>query len=53
MSCQLRQGDDQFQVEVWRNNRAYGVYRFGGRAPALEFANRLRYSLEGNGWVAV
>jgi hypothetical protein len=52
MSCQLRQGGDQFHIEVWRNSRAYGVYRFDGRAPALVFASRLRHSLEGNGWVA-
>jgi hypothetical protein len=53
MSCQLRQeSDDQIHIEVWRNNRAYGSYRFDGRASALVFADRLRHSLEGNGWVA-
>jgi hypothetical protein len=53
MSCQLRQGsNDHCQIEIWRNNRAYGSYRFDGRASALVFADRLRHSLEGNGWVA-
>jgi hypothetical protein len=53
MSCQLRQGANQdFHIEVWRNNRAYGAYRFAGRDSALVFADRLRHSFEGNGWVA-
>ena len=53
LSCQLRQNTEHdVTIEVLRNNRAYGVYRFNGRGSALSFATRLRYSFEGNGWVA-
>jgi hypothetical protein len=53
MCCQMqRNGDEQFQLEILRNNRIYGSYCFADRADALTFADRLRYSLEGNGWIA-
>lgn len=52
--CQLRQQNDtDIHVDVVRNNRAYGSYRFSGRAAALTFAHRLRHSFEGNGWTAL
>jgi hypothetical protein len=53
LSCQLRQTDSDIHVEVLRNNRAYGLYRFTGRAAALTFAHRLRHSFEGNGWTTL
>jgi hypothetical protein len=53
LACQLRQhADHDVRLEVLRNNRAYGMYRFSGRSPALVFAARLRHCFEGNGWIA-
>jgi hypothetical protein len=53
LCCQLRHhADDDLEIEVLRNNRIYGQYRFGERLTALTFASRLRHTLEGNGWVA-
>jgi hypothetical protein len=53
LCCQLCQrGEDDLEIEVLRNNRAYGKYRFVERITALTFADRLRHTLEGNGWVA-
>ncbi len=42
---------EDVQLEVLRNNRLYGTYRFTGRSAALAFASRLRDSFTGNGWV--
>jgi hypothetical protein len=53
LCCQMRrQGDRTFQIEVLRNSRVYGTYHFVARTPAVLFADRLRHSFEGNGWVS-
>ncbi|MGE5242675.1 MAG: hypothetical protein ACM3SQ_00420 [Betaproteobacteria bacterium] len=44
-------GDEQYVLEVLRNARIYGTYRFGERSAAVTFAGRLRETFEGNGWV--
>jgi hypothetical protein len=52
LRCEMRrEGDDHFQVEVLRNSRVYGSYRFTAKALALSFAARLRDTFQGNGWV--
>jgi len=45
-------GGGAFELEVLRNTRVYGTYRFDERAAALTFAGRLRETFAGNGWVA-
>ncbi len=53
LRCQMHcLGDEVFELEVMRNMRVYGTYRFDGRTAALTFAGRLRDTFEGNGWVA-
>jgi hypothetical protein len=52
LRCEMHcQNDDHFQIEVLRNNRVYGSYRFTARELALAFADRLRDTFQGNGWV--
>jgi hypothetical protein len=41
-----------FELEVMRNTRVYGTYRFDARAAAETFAGRLRDTFAGNGWEA-
>jgi hypothetical protein len=51
LSCQLRRhSETDFEVEVTRNGRLYGAYRFDERMAAVAFALRLRHTFEGNGW---
>lgn len=53
LCCQMRpQGEGGVELEVLRNSRVYGTYRFGERMSALAFAARLRFTFEGNGWMA-
>ena len=53
LCCRLRRnGDDDFELEVVRNGRMFGTYRFAERVAAVGFANRLRHTFEGNGWIA-
>jgi hypothetical protein len=53
LSCQLRRHrEDDFEVEVVRNGRLYGRYRFVERLAAVVFASRLRQSFVDNGWIA-
>lgn len=52
--CRLRRHAEQdFEVEVVRNGRLYGTYRFGEEGPAHVFAFRLRDTFEANGWTAI
>lgn len=52
LQCRLCQHhDDDIEVEVTRNDRLYGTYRFTERLTALTFAERLRHNFEGNGWI--
>src|SRR5206468_2717232 len=52
LCCQLRQADQRdLEIEVLRNDRLYGTYRFFERpAAAVDFAARLRGAFEGSGW---
>lgn len=53
LCCQLRRhNEDDFEVEVIRNGRLYGTYRFVEQMAAVLFASRLRQTFEGNGWIA-
>jgi hypothetical protein len=53
LCCQLRRhGPNDFELEVVRNGRLYGTYRFVERPSAVTFASRLRHTFEGNGWAA-
>ena len=53
MLCRLRDcGNCDFELEIVRNGRLYGTYRFVERAAACLFATRLRDALEGNAWTA-
>lgn len=53
LCCQLHRHNDQaFQIEVLRNDRLYGTYRFADRGAATGFADRLRATFEANGWMA-
>jgi hypothetical protein len=53
LCCQLlRHSQEDFEVEVVRNGRLYGAYRFIERPAAIVFASRLRETFEGNGWTA-
>ena len=52
LQCRLQHHhDDDLEIEVTRNERLYGTYRFNERRTALTFAERLRHNFEGNGWV--
>jgi hypothetical protein len=51
LCCQMRHhASDDFEVEVVRNGRLYGSYRFLEHAAATLFASRLRFTFEANGW---
>jgi hypothetical protein len=53
LCCQIRcHAADDFEVEVVRNGRLFGAYRFAERPAAVTFASRLRHTFEGNGWLA-
>jgi len=53
LCCQLRRHSEQdFEIEVVRNGRLYGTYRFVERKAAVLFADRLRNTFEANGWMA-
>ncbi len=52
LACQLRSHrEDEIEVEVVRNNRLYGTYRFAQRVAALAFATRLLDTFSANGWL--
>jgi hypothetical protein len=52
LCCQLRNhSKDDVEIEVVRNGRLYGTYRFVERVAAIIFATRLRLTFEGNGWI--
>ena len=49
--CQVRCRSAQtFDIEVLRNGRLYGTYRFVEQVTAVLFASRLRDTFEANGW---
>lgn len=53
LSCELRRrGVGDFELEVVRNGRLYGAYRFEERSDAVMFAARLCRSFENNGWMS-
>lgn len=53
LRCQLRRHlEGDIEIEVLRNARLFGSYRFPEPTAAVMFAERLRHSFEGNGWTA-
>jgi len=52
LRCELHDCSGEVELEVRRNSRLYGNYRFRERLAALDFAVRLRDLFAGNGWVA-
>jgi hypothetical protein len=54
LCCHLHcRAEGRLEVEVLRNGRVYGSYRFVERLDALKFAARLHHSFQGNGWIVM
>jgi len=53
LACELWLCGSEIELQVVRNSRLYGLYRFAERPAALTFAARLRDTFASNGWTAV
>jgi hypothetical protein len=54
LCCDLHhRAEGSLEVQMLRNGRVYGSYRFVERLDALRFAARLHHSFKGNGWINV